>query len=50
MELADERPGIPPVGLAPRQIHKPRRLLVMMREEKMMMLISLLLMHPLSRG
>jgi hypothetical protein len=50
MELAVERPGIPPVGLDPRQIHKPRRLPAMMREEKMMTLISLLPMHPLSRG
>ena len=50
IELADERPGIPPVGLVPRRIHRPRRLPAMMREEKMMMLISLLLMHPLSRG
>jgi hypothetical protein len=50
MELADKWPGIPPVGLVPRRIHRPRRLPAMMREEKMMMLISLLLMHPLSRG
>jgi hypothetical protein len=50
MGLAVERPGIPPVGLDPRQIHKPGRLPAMMREEKMMTLISLLPMHPLSRG
>jgi hypothetical protein len=50
MELAVERPGIPPVGLDPRQIHKPRRQLVMMREAKMMKLISLLPTLPLSGG
>jgi hypothetical protein len=50
MGLAVERPGIPPVGLDPRQIHKPRRQPVMMREAKMMKLISLLPTHPLSRG
>jgi hypothetical protein len=50
MGLAVERPGIPPIGLNPRQIHKPRRQPAMMREEKMMTLISLLPMHPLSRG
>jgi hypothetical protein len=48
MELADERLGTPPVGLVPRRIHRPGRLLVM-KEERMMMLISLLLMLPLSR-
>jgi hypothetical protein len=50
MELADERSGIPPVGLVPRRIHRPGRLPAMMRVEKMMMLISLLLMLLLSRG
>ena len=50
MDLADERLGTPPVGLVPRRIHRPRRLLVMTKEERMMMLISLLLMPPLSRG
>jgi hypothetical protein len=50
MELADERPRIPPVGLVPRRIHRPGRLPAMTRVEKMMMLISLLLMLPLSRG
>jgi hypothetical protein len=50
MDLADERLGTPPVGLVPRRIHRPGRLLVMTKEERMMMLISLLLMPPLSRG
>jgi hypothetical protein len=50
MGLAVERPGIPPVGLDPRPIHKPGRQPVMMKEAKMMKLISLLPTHPLSRG
>ena len=50
MGLAVERPGIPPVGLDPRPIHKPGRQPVMMTEAKMMKLISLLPTHPLSRG
>jgi hypothetical protein len=45
MELTVERPGIPPIGLNPRQIHKPERQPTMMTEEKMMKLISLLPMH-----
>jgi hypothetical protein len=49
MELADERLGTPRVGLVPRRIHRPGRLLVMTKEERMMMLIYLLLMPPLSR-
>ena len=38
MDLADERLGTSPVGLVPRQIHRPGRLLVMTKEERMMML------------
>jgi hypothetical protein len=40
MELTNERPGIPPIGLVPWRIHRPGRLPAMMREEKMMMLIG----------
>jgi hypothetical protein len=50
MVLAVERPGIPPVGLDPRPIHKSGRQPVMMTEAKMMKLISLLATHPLSEG
>jgi hypothetical protein len=50
MVLMVERPGIPPVGLDPRPIHKPGSQLAMMTEAKMMKLISLLPTHPLSGG
>jgi hypothetical protein len=40
----------PPIGLDPRQIHKPGRQPAMMTEAKMMKLISLLQTHPLSGG
>lgn len=50
MVLAVEQPGIPPVGLDPRPIHKRGSQLAMMTEAKMMKLISLLPTHPLSRG
>jgi hypothetical protein len=50
MVLAVERPGIPPVGLDSRPIHKHGRQPMMMTEAKMMKLISLLPTHPLSGG